>query len=196
MKDENIDITDERLIEFAENIIVSSKYNIKKEDADKFNLYSAKYFIENATKCFINRDENGIANGILFASIDHESPKKFWIDENLFTDKHSREFVKFQKRIMKCIEELDTIRGAEIICFSVLKKSSGIGKLLLNQFESYLKSIGINNYHLFTDENCSYDWYIKNDFKLIMEEEVDISDLMEINNGKSTYKIMAFNKLI
>ncbi|UNP77155.1 GNAT family N-acetyltransferase [Bacillus nitratireducens] len=95
------------------------------------------------------------------------------------TNKENREFLKAFIKVQKTYKEL--IQGKEdhfqgcIQLFIVSKESRGlgVGKYLLNHLFQYMTKEDVTSLYLYTDNECNYTFYDKQNFQRIQEKAVN-----------------------
>ncbi|MED1412341.1 MULTISPECIES: GNAT family N-acetyltransferase [Bacillus] len=94
------------------------------------------------------------------------------------TNKENREFLKAFIKVQKTYKEL--IKGKEdhfqgcIQLFIVSEESRGlgVGKTLMNDLFQYMTKEDVTSLYLYTDNECNYGFYDKQNFKRVQEKAI------------------------
>lgn len=183
------------------NIIRVNQYNIKPSQEKKISKILAKYFIKNSD-FFLTEFENNQLVGLLMANLgnkkhtDLDYSKLLQYKYKFSTQKLLKQVIELQVKIGETMDEhqAPSNQEAELVCFSSIIKSKGIGSKMIKAFEQKLIANNIKKYYLFTDENCDYQWYDKHGYIRTNEYPIPISELDLINDGKQFYYIYRYEK--
>ncbi len=128
---------------------------------------------------------DGQVIGIIMARSekDFKHPKLSYSIKQLYAyllvnlTKEGRKICRMYKGIDKIDEELLEATGqkfdGELVFFALDKKARGlgIGKHLLNLAKDYMLSNNMNNFYLYTDVSCNYEFYENQGFSRIGEKQ-------------------------
>ena len=128
-------------------------------------------------------DENDEFAGVLLAEIyDKESSEKPSIPKSFLQKQSSNpvvsefdgEYDRTNSEMLSNYRECNQVDG-ELCLFAVdpSRKGQGIGSILLAEFEKRVKG---KNIFLYTDSNCTYQFYEKRGFERVDECEINLSD--------------------
>lgn len=128
-------------------------------------------------------DENDEFAGVLLAEIyDKESSEKPSIPESYLQKQMSNpvfsefddEYDKANSEMLSDYRDGNEVHG-ELCLFAVdpNRKGQGIGSILLAEFEKRVKG---KNIFLYTDSNCTYQFYEKRGFERVDEREISLGD--------------------
>ena len=128
-------------------------------------------------------DENGEFAGVLLAEIygkeklkNQNIPRANLQDESADSDiaKFDREYEKANNEMLVDYRKNNEIDG-ELCLFAVdpNRKGQGIGSILLAEFEARAKG---KNIFLYTDSNCTYQFYEKRGFERVGERDINLGD--------------------
>lgn len=155
---------------------------------NKIALYFySKYFwyleLSRATKALGAYDNNKLA-GVLLAEVYSQPPvfQSIWYKIfikfaafviDIFCKDAVDVYDNTNEKMLKTFKARNKTQG-EIICFAVDPKatSKGIGTLLLNELERQEEG---KTMHLFTDSNCTYQFYLHRGFNQIDKREISIA---------------------
>ncbi|PEC10089.1 GNAT family N-acetyltransferase [Bacillus toyonensis] len=94
------------------------------------------------------------------------------------TNKENREFLKSFIQVKKTYKELiqgkeDQFQGCiQLFIVSEESRGLGVGKSLMNYLFQYMTEEDVTSLYLYTDNNCNYGFYDKQNFKRIKEQTV------------------------
>ena len=128
-------------------------------------------------------DENDEFAGVLLAEIyDKEPsekpsiPKSFLQKQlsNLVVSEFDNEYDRVNSEMLSNYRDSNDVDG-ELCLFAVdpSRKGQGIGSILLAEFEKRVKG---KNIFLYTDSNCTYQFYEKRGFERVDEREIQLGD--------------------
>lgn len=132
--------------------------------------------------------------GIILGRIDKDFKYNFkyilkilWhIIPLLFYD-YGRSALRSEKYIMRInnelLDSLNSKAGAELVLFALDKnfKGMGFGKKLLSSFYNYLEQNGVDNFYLFTDTTCDFEFYEHNGFERRKSKTIKLKKETRIN---------------
>ncbi|MGL4948469.1 MAG: hypothetical protein ACRC42_03735 [Mycoplasma sp.] len=106
-------------------------------------------------------------------------------------------FLKFQIEINNNIEALSTDGECELILFAIDPKRQGLGysKILLEQFYNQLKIAKINEFILYSDTGCDFEYYLHNGFSEIAKVEIK-NDFKLLGSEVTNWFLYKFKKII
>ncbi len=191
-------IKTKKYIEYVARILTLEKYQDNEKVNQDICKVFAKYWIDNSNS-FYNLDINKEEVGIIMGSIDCIHSEE--LDNktlNKIIDKHPeyKDLINFQQRIVRTINLLRDPKLPEINCLCSLVSGKNVGLNLIKLFEKELKEKGHKKYQLFSDENCNYEWYERNGFKLVETIKLDLNGLDSIKKKHKEFNIFKFTKTI
>lgn len=85
-----------------------------------------------------------------------------------------KEGIQVNKVNNKLLDKVKDNTDGELVLFAINKqtKGKGIGKKLLGYFYKYMEKEKANNFYLFTDTSCDYEFYDYNGFTREEEEKI------------------------
>ncbi|PGZ61810.1 GNAT family N-acetyltransferase [Bacillus cereus] len=101
------------------------------------------------------------------------------------TNKENREFLKSFIKVKKTYKELiqgkeDRFQGCiQLFIVSEESRGLGVGKTLMNYLFEYMKTEDVTSLYLYTDNNCNYRFYDKQNFKRVTEKEIAFESIEE-----------------
>ncbi len=181
---------------YIKPILVLEKYNDNPKVNEMICSIFADFLISNSDFVYEHLVDN-VPLGCIAGTIKHSNGVEFNVKGlkqigEQYPD--YKDLVEFQIRIMDKIFSMDDGSMPEVNCLASL--FPGNGKILIKTWEDKLIQNKINQYHLFSDENCNYEWYIKNGFKLVEKATINISDLKSITTESDMFHIYHFIKKI
>ncbi len=106
------------------------------------------------------------------------------------------DIIKFQERITKTIDMLRDKDLPEVNCLCSLVSGKNIGFNLIKLWEDELKQRGHKQYQVFSDQNCNYEWYTRNGFKLVETIKLDMNGLDSMKKKHKDFNVYKFIKTI
>ena len=128
-------------------------------------------------------DENDEFAGVLLAEIYDKEPSekpsipKSFLQKQLsnpVVSEFDNEYDRVNSEMLSNYREGNQVDG-ELCLFAVhpSRKGQGIGSILLAEFEKRVKG---KNIFLYTDSNCTYQFYEKRGFERVDEREIQLGD--------------------
>lgn len=192
--DNKIELNLNDMMLLADNSTKISVFNQDQNFIHNLSQIYANYFINKTNYNFICLKDNHVI-GVCLGIIGNDTKNvKCNLDDVKTSNQAEQEFIIFRKRITQGYKDLNVSNKVELELFSSLIKNQGIGSNLLKLFEQDLKQQGINEYYLYTNEMCDYHYYLKNNYTLIGQIAIDISDLDTIFGNQEKFMIMCFKK--
>ncbi|WP_433774556.1 GNAT family N-acetyltransferase [Bacillus wiedmannii] len=92
-----------------------------------------------------------------------------------------KEFIKVQKTYKELIQgKEDHFQGCiQLFIVSEESRGLGVGKTLMNSLFQYMRTEDVTSLYLYTDNNCNYGFYDKQNFKRVTEKEIAFESLQE-----------------
>ncbi|EJS65774.1 N-acetyltransferase [Bacillus cereus] len=103
----------------------------------------------------------------------------------IMTNKENREFLKSFIKVEKTYKELiqgkeDRFQGCiQLFIVSEESRGLGVGKTLMNYLFQYMRTEDVTSLYLYTDNNCNYRFYDKQNFKRVTEKEITFESIQE-----------------
>ena len=163
-------------------------FNALFPDHTKTNLINRLFFTEATILADYSQviiDQTGRVGGYLFGILDHSFPAKasrFWktLGYGLLVIYHvlmghvgPRKFVlKRGKELLGVMGSLDSKKTktdgfVSLFFVSSTLRGQGLGKKLMENFESHCKTLGFQRIYLWTDKGCNYKFYEAQGFERI-----------------------------
>ncbi|CAM4131027.1 MULTISPECIES: GNAT family N-acetyltransferase [Bacillus cereus group] len=101
------------------------------------------------------------------------------------TNKENREFLKAFIQVQKTYKELiqgkeDQFQGCiQLFIVSEESRGLGVGKSLLSHLFQYMKKEDVTSLYLYTDNECNYEFYDRQNFQRIQEKAVNFGPTEE-----------------
>ncbi|MED1115439.1 GNAT family N-acetyltransferase [Bacillus paramycoides] len=101
------------------------------------------------------------------------------------TNKENREFLKSFIKVKKTYKELiqgkeDQFQGCiQLFIVSEESRGLGVGKTLMNHAFQYMTTEDVTSLYLYTDDNCNYGFYDKQNFNRVTEKEITFESIEE-----------------
>ncbi|MED0965429.1 GNAT family N-acetyltransferase [Bacillus paramycoides] len=101
------------------------------------------------------------------------------------TNKENREFLKSFIKVKKTYKELiqgkeDQFQGCiQLFIVSEESRGLGVGKTLMNHVFQYMTTEDVTSLYLYTDDNCNYGFYDKQNFNRVTEKEITFESIEE-----------------
>ncbi|PEX80655.1 GNAT family N-acetyltransferase [Bacillus cereus] len=92
-----------------------------------------------------------------------------------------KEFIKVQKTYKELIQgKEDHFQGCiQLFIVSEESRGLGVGKTLMNSLFQYMRTEDVTSLYLYTDNNCNYGFYDKQNFKRVTEKEIAFESIQE-----------------
>ena len=140
-------------------------------------------------------EENQLCSAMFLQRLSDKNDFEQWLLKNSANfDEQKKESLKLCAEYLlymdSKVHHLMKDDDIKLSLFVGLKKGSG--KILFEEIWQLLKSSGYKNMYLWTDCECNWEWYIKNDFTLV--EESVYQKFSELDGEE--YKTYVFKKEI
>ncbi len=181
---------------FIDRILALSKYHLNATIDQEIVEIFTYYFINNSN-VFFNHMQDGQEVGVIFGNIDYADEVAFDYDKlTLIGEQHPeyKEITTLQMEINKIMEAHYEPEIPELVTFCSF--IPGVGSQLIKQWEAEVKARGYHQYYLFTDSNCTYEWYIKKGYTLLEQYPINLDNLPTIKAVNKEFYVYKFLKQI